>query len=658
MAHVFISYSKKNRGYARKLADSLLARGFDVWMDDRIDYGRNWERVIFQAIEQCAAFVVIMTPEAYSSDWVLRECQYADKRRKPTFPILLEGEEFPRYGPTQYADVRDGSLPPEEFYEHITEVVPPKVANGKLVTDEQPPVREGNEYPGEQTLQQRRGVTFPGGRVVAVGLVIALAAAAGLLVPLAFPQPTPTNTREAGTPLVSATALLAITRTQAPTTIPPPTEPPAPTATQSIAQVAPDEQSLAQVPENLGQDAAQLPQYAQQSVDQLSQASDQLDNHPHLVFLSDRQNKHAIYLLDTDGSDPFELFEETGIGSMHVSPDGQRLALDLEISGQRDIHILGSDGSTLQVTDHTENDYMPRWSPDGQSLVFISDRYGDPDVFTIDLASDVEEQITSSAEAESDPSWSPDGQYIIFTREQNGGKAFYTRDRDGNERLLLENFHQNAHPVWSPDSRQIAFMSDLDGWSDIYTMELGTGEIALLTEGDDDIYNGYPEWSPDGSEIAYWSNRDGNHEIYVMNRFGDDDLRLTYEDANDYGVVWWPTGDFATNLATQAGVEVRTFVVRGSVAEGEEYHSPMFEACTDRNVAVTVRAISGELDPFAHLMNEQNALVAENDDHESDIDGLNSHDSYLEAGTPAGNYFVVVTGYNNSSGEFEVVVTC
>src|SRR5215213_7233758 len=111
MAHVFISYSKKNRDYARKLADHLLANGFDLWIDDRIDFGSNWEREIFKAVDGCGAIIVLMTPESYESIWVQRERQYAEIRRKQAFPLLLDGEAFPFYVVIQYYDVRGEKLP-------------------------------------------------------------------------------------------------------------------------------------------------------------------------------------------------------------------------------------------------------------------------------------------------------------------------------------------------------------------------------------------------------------------------------------------------------------------------------------------------------------------------------------------------------------------
>jgi formylglycine-generating enzyme required for sulfatase activity len=136
MSYVFISYSKKDRNYARILADALLNRGFDVWFDAKIDYGDNWERAIFNAVDGCAAFVVIMSPDSYESVWVQRECHHAEKRQKPPFPLLLDGEEFPRYGLTQYVNVSDQKLPPDGFYERLAEYVPQKSARGAELVGE------------------------------------------------------------------------------------------------------------------------------------------------------------------------------------------------------------------------------------------------------------------------------------------------------------------------------------------------------------------------------------------------------------------------------------------------------------------------------------------------------------------------------------------
>ncbi|MDH7485486.1 MAG: toll/interleukin-1 receptor domain-containing protein [Anaerolineae bacterium] len=68
--HVFISYSRKDQDYVRQLEDELRRRGFEPWVDARIDFGDQWWRTIVRQIRSCAAFVVVMTPEAEGSEWV------------------------------------------------------------------------------------------------------------------------------------------------------------------------------------------------------------------------------------------------------------------------------------------------------------------------------------------------------------------------------------------------------------------------------------------------------------------------------------------------------------------------------------------------------------------------------------------------------------
>src|SRR5262245_38419136 len=118
--HVFISYSKKDRVYARGVADQLLALGFEVWIDDRIDFGDEWWGKIVEAIRSAKAFIVIMTDDASVSDWVKREVLLAAKNHIPSFPLWLSGDFdtsviWSIYVGTQYADVRDGNMPPEGF---------------------------------------------------------------------------------------------------------------------------------------------------------------------------------------------------------------------------------------------------------------------------------------------------------------------------------------------------------------------------------------------------------------------------------------------------------------------------------------------------------------------------------------------------------------
>ena len=119
MAYVFISYSHKDKAYARKLANDLTRRGVDVWIDDRIDYGKQWPQVIQKSLEECGAVIVIMSTNAFNSNWVQSELAFAQSEKKAIFPLLLEGKVWVSLASTQYVDIVRGKLPLEEFYQTL-----------------------------------------------------------------------------------------------------------------------------------------------------------------------------------------------------------------------------------------------------------------------------------------------------------------------------------------------------------------------------------------------------------------------------------------------------------------------------------------------------------------------------------------------------------
>jgi len=132
MAHVFISYSHKDKAYARKLTHELERQGIEAWIDDRIDYGSQWPRVIQENLDACPGFVVIMSSNSYNSDWVQNEVSYAQDEKKAMFPILLEGKRWVSFAAKQYADTRNGELPPNSYFSTIKKQLGIKTARGQL----------------------------------------------------------------------------------------------------------------------------------------------------------------------------------------------------------------------------------------------------------------------------------------------------------------------------------------------------------------------------------------------------------------------------------------------------------------------------------------------------------------------------------------------
>jgi hypothetical protein len=119
----FLSPTAEDQTYARNLANDLRKRGFNVWIDDRIDYGDRWWQTIVQAILDSMTFVVVMTPDSEESEWVEREIMLALDKGKQIFPLLLRGKNFPLLITIQYVDVTDGRMPPQDFYDQLRKVM-------------------------------------------------------------------------------------------------------------------------------------------------------------------------------------------------------------------------------------------------------------------------------------------------------------------------------------------------------------------------------------------------------------------------------------------------------------------------------------------------------------------------------------------------------
>lgn len=114
MAHIFISYSREDEQFAFHLRDLLESKGFSVWLDKKMEPGVRWLEKMFAAIDQCLAFIVVMSPDSEKSPWVMRELERAQRKQKLILPVLLKGKPWPFLEMIQHVDMSanpDGGLP-------------------------------------------------------------------------------------------------------------------------------------------------------------------------------------------------------------------------------------------------------------------------------------------------------------------------------------------------------------------------------------------------------------------------------------------------------------------------------------------------------------------------------------------------------------------
>ncbi len=157
----------------------------------------------------------------------------------------------------------------------------------------------------------------------------------------------------------------------------------------------------------------------------------------------------------------------------------------------------------------------PALSPDGRSLVFLSerDRYS-VDVFLADAATGaVRRKIVQTAGdphfdslqfIDSAGAWEWDGGRFALAALAGGQPVLTILNMrtGGIEReIRLRQVDQVFSPTWSPDGRQIAFSALKGGFTDLYAVDLATGVVRALTS--DPFADLQPAWSPDGRSIAF-----------------------------------------------------------------------------------------------------------------------------------------------------------
>lgn len=261
-----------------------------------------------------------------------------------------------------------------------------------------------------------------------------------------------------------------------------------------------------------------------------------------------------------------------------ISPDGTQVAFTLKAPAPRrdgyrqSIWLVPADGSAppRQLTLGANNDHTPRWSPDGRTLGFLSDRMavlidggaseaagvdrapaeGRTQVWLLPMDGGEARRLTDLPQDVKDLAWSPDGRVLCVvsgaTSAEREGPArpdeppkpdFHIVDRlgymlngegyihrwppnlwlvevaDGAVRRLTRGPSRDEQPVWSPDGRHIAFTSnrhrdaDLTWRTDVYTVAVDEGNVERVTGGRGDRVFAHPDWSPDGEWLSAVGHR-------------------------------------------------------------------------------------------------------------------------------------------------------
>ncbi len=160
--------------------------------------------------------------------------------------------------------------------------------------------------------------------------------------------------------------------------------------------------------------------------------------------------------------------------------------------------------------------------------------------------------LTHDAFDNLNPTWSPDGHTVVYVSNRTGGWNLWAVTLDGGTpRALTTGAGEDRFPAFSPDGKRIAFASRRSGNWDVWAVNPdGTGLVQLTTHRMDDLA---PAWSWDGKQIAFDSYRDFEYSIYVMDADGGNQRKLTTGGNGDWGASFAPSGDTVVFASTRTG---------------------------------------------------------------------------------------------------------
>ncbi len=294
------------------------------------------------------------------------------------------------------------------------------------------------------------------------------------------------------------------------------------------------------------------------------------DGKEKIIYVSNKIGYTGIYQKDLDGDTKDEAeFILTGEKSFEyetfhmfrssISVSDDRILAFVTKSGETDvIHRLNLDTGInyppLQF-DNLVTISSPAWSPDGTKITFTGlSRNGYNDIYIYDVKGVQLRKLTNDTYDDRDPSWSPNGEHIVFSsdRTQTGEAGRYNlfkiRVKDLQIRYLTYGDHSDRAPKYSKDGR-LVFYSDRGGMDNIWMLKsVQRDEKFILTDVSDDDYDSNtthnslldykavrltnfttsamdPAWTNDGS-LVFTAFEDFSFKIMKIDEFKNYDVTL------------------------------------------------------------------------------------------------------------------------------------
>lgn len=238
-------------------------------------------------------------------------------------------------------------------------------------------------------------------------------------------------------------------------------------------------------------------------------------------------------------------------GEPAISPDRSEITF---VSGGDIWTVPASGGDARLLVSHEANESRPIYSPDGQSLAFISDRSGGGDIYILSMAEGTLRQLTFDDGLDRLDGWSRDGRWIYFSsssRDIAGMNDLFRVRVEGGTPMAVsaDRYTSEFFAAPSPDGQRIAFSArgnSAGQWWRKGHSHLDESELWLLHDAAAPRYEQltnrgakqmWPMWMPDGKSLYFVSDRSGAQNLWTLTP-GQQPRQVT---RFDEGRVLWPT---------------------------------------------------------------------------------------------------------------------
>lgn len=302
-----------------------------------------------------------------------------------------------------------------------------------------------------------------------------------------------------------------------------------------------------------------------------------------LVFAQDKKEDKGLTL---EASREATIITDEGTWmSVDVHPSGQKIVFDL-LGDLYELPIQG--GKATRITEGLAFDSQPKYSPDGNSILFLSDRSGGNNVWVIDRNEEDTLQVTKGNTSKMQSAdWSPDGDYIAVSKGTRNFKLhLYHKDGGEGSQLISEPERLKiSEPTFSADGRLIWFSERMGAWQynaklpqyQLATYDREDGKKEVMTSRYGSAFT--PTLSPDGKWLVYGSRFNDKTGLIKRNLITQEEDWLAYPVQRDEQESIAPLGVLPAMSFTPDSKEVVTSyggkIYRIPIAGGDATNIPL-----------------------------------------------------------------------------------